>query len=215
MEPPLTIGMGTRYHPAVKATLVGIVVALLCSARGSVAQGTAGPRWPPRATVLVWLDRDDAPVGAAALVDRALSNWNAAAAGSLVLKRTPDAKAAGIQIHFGMRPGLYGETRPRIDPHTGAIVSANVTIATETGIDDPVTARIVVYLTALHELGHGIGLRHTDDFADIMYAFRRPDDGEQYFGAYRRRLHSPDDIGSAQASGLSSNDVAAVRALYR
>ena len=94
-------------------------------------------------------------------------------------------------------------------------MSADVVIASDTGGDDPLNQRIVIYLTALHELGHALGLPHTDNFADIMYSFRRPDDGERYFSAYRQRLRSPDDIGSKTASGLSSNDLAAVRELYR
>jgi hypothetical protein len=48
-----------------------------------------------------------------------------------------------------------------------------------------------------------------------MYSFRRPDDGERYFAAYRQRLRSPDDIGSSTASGLSRKDLAAARELYR
>ena len=76
------------------------------------------------------------------------------------------------------------------------------------------TRHIVVYLTALHELGHALGLPHTDEFSDIMYSFRRPDDGERYFGAYRKKLRAIGDIGSASATGLSSADVAALRQLY-
>jgi len=69
--------------------------------------------------------------------------------------------------------------------------------------------------TALHELGHALGLPHTNAFDDIMYSFRRPDDGERYFGAYRRRLRSDDDIGAELASGLSAADVSALQTLYR
>jgi len=119
-----------------------------------------------------------------------------------------------VRVRFSSSRGLYGETRPQIDPGTGAIVSADVVIATDTGGDDPLTQRIVLYLTALHELGHALGLRHTDNFADIMYAFRRPDDGERFFAAYRRLLRTADEIGSPAASGLSANDLAAVRELY-
>ena len=46
-----------------------------------------------------------------------------------------------------------------------------------------------------------------------MYAFR-PGDGERYFVAFRRRVKGAADIGSATATGLSADDVAALRALY-
>ena len=107
----------------------------------------------------------------------------------------------------------YGETAPRVDRSTGRIASAEVQISGNIG-GDLLTQRIVIYLTALHELGHALGLPHTDDFNDIMYSFRRPDDGERYFGAYRRRLRGPDDMGSATATGLSTSDIDALRTLY-
>jgi hypothetical protein len=59
-----------------------------------------------------------------------------------------------------------------------------------------------------------LGLPHTDDFSTIMYRFRRRDDGERYFDAYRRLLRSNDDIGSASATGLAMADVNALRSLY-
>ncbi len=66
----------------------------------------------------------------------------------------------------------------------------------------------------LHELGHAIGLEDTANFSDIMYLFRRPDDGPRYFGNYRALLRSADDIGGAKATGLSADDVKALRDLY-
>ncbi|HEY3092027.1 MAG TPA: matrixin family metalloprotease, partial [Vicinamibacterales bacterium] len=95
------------------------------------------------------------------------------------------------------------------------INAAEVNIAADAPIDvDPLTRGIVVYLTALHELGHALGLEHTRNFDDIMYLFRQPGDGPRYFGNYRRLLQTADDIGTAKATGLSAYDVESLRALY-
>ena len=79
---------------------------------------------------------------------------------------------------------------------------------------DGTTKAIVAYLTALHELGHAIGLEHTLEFEDIMYTFHLPDDGARYFARYRAGIRSVDDIGTASASGLSPNDLRRLRQLY-
>ena len=201
--------MAARMIPRalIGASLVGLVLEI-----GGAVQPPV--RWAAGASIPVWIDQANAPIGGAALVERALVTWTTAIGRDVTLRRTTVSTDAVVRVGFASSRGVYGETRPQIDARTGTIVSADVVIASDTGGDDPLTRRIVIYLTALHELGHALGLRHTDNVADIMYSFRRPDDGERYFAAYRRRLRSSDDIGSAQASGLSSNDLAAVRELY-
>lgn len=146
------------------------------------------------------------------LVERAMKHWSDASNGQLTLIRAATRPEAAIRIFFVSSDNVYGEAAPRIDPATGFIAQADVAINSAVP-DDATDARIVVYLTALHELGHAIGLPHSDTFSAIMYRFRRPDDGARYFGAYRRLIRSADDVGIA-ASHLDPEDVAALLRLY-
>src|SRR5262249_49207099 len=178
-----------------------------------IAQLTAAPHWPGGARVAVWIDAGRAPVGAAALVERAMKTWSDASNGELTLVRASTRADAAIRILFVQSDTNYGEAAPRVDPASGFIVRADVAINAAVP-DDPMDARIIVYLTALHELGHALGLAHSDTFSAIMYRFRRPDDGARYFGADRSKVRSPDDVGSTRATGLDVEDVAALRRLY-
>jgi hypothetical protein len=161
----------------------------------------------------VWIDPAKAPMGGADLVERAMKTWTGAAQGRFRLERTAGTEAAAVRVHFFSRDWRYGMTRARPDPVTGLITEAEVVVAADAG-GDALDRDIVIYLTALHELGHALGLSHTADITDIMYLFRVEGDGERFFGAYRRRLRSADDIGTARATGLSSEDVRALRSLY-
>ena len=192
-----------------KAWILGVAIAL----RLGPPTAQEAPRWPARAVIAVWVDARSAPPGAEALVERAITTWSRAASGRITLEKSSMRDAAAIRVRFAQADGIYGEAAPRIDRTTGLISSAEVAIANELA-GDALQQRIVIYLTALHELGHAIGLPHTNAFDDIMYSFRRPDDGERYFGAYRRRLRSAEDIGSDRATGLSPADLTALRSLY-
>ena len=169
--------------------------------------------WPAGVTIRVWVDPAHAPMGGDVLVERAMKTWTDAAKGRLRLERTATKEGAGIRVHFFTRDWRYGMTQARPDPRTGLIEEAEVIVAADADGDD-LDHRIVIYLTSLHELGHALGLSHTSDFNDIMYLFQQPGDGERFFGGFRRRLRTADDIGTAQASGLSGEDVRALQRLY-
>ena len=188
-------------------------LAVVALALLAVAQTSPAPRhWARGAAIRVWIDPDAMPPNGEALVEKAMKTWTGAADGRFTLVKAWESTAP-VRLHFMAADYRYGVTSPRMNRETGLLVKAEVYVAADAG-RDPLERQIIVYLTALHELGHALGMEHVADITSIMYLFRQPDDGEKFFGAYRRRLKSADDIGSTTATGLSANDVVTLRTLY-
>jgi hypothetical protein len=142
----------------------------------------------------------------------ALQAWQKSAGGILSFTPATSENTARLRIYWASgRSQLYGEARPiQVNGKRGAEVYVLPTIA-KSG-EDPLMRETVVYLTCLHESGHGLGLAHTRQFADIMYSFQYGGDIAEYFGRYRRAIAKREDI--SRQSGISPADHDALLLLY-
>lgn len=147
--------------------------------------------------------RKDCIAGDEDLARWAFEAWQTASAGKLRLVETKDRDKALIRLIWATEEqGLYGETVPlQVGNRRGAQIYVHDTVE---GIKDDLLRATIVYLTCLHESGHALGLAHTAEFPDIMYSFQYGGDIPEYFGRYRRKLATREDI--RKNSGISTAD---------
>ena len=141
--------------------------------------------------------------GDADLARWALEAWAKASGGQLHFVEVKDRPKALLRVLWADKDsGLYGEAVP-IDVNGRRGSELHILIAESAG-KDKLLRDTIVYLTCLHESGHALGLSHTREFEVIMYSFQFGGDITEYFGRYRRKLATREDI--RKNSGMSPAD---------
>lgn len=146
------------------------------------------------------------------LAEWAMQAWQQASKGSLTFEPSPLSRAR-IRLYWATEGnrGIYGEARSiTVDGKSGAEVDIRPSLQAlghkveGVGANDRIFRHSVVYLTCLHEIGHALGITHSRSFLDIMYSFEYGGDILEYFGRYRRKLATREDI--KKNPGLSLED---------
>ena len=190
-------------------SLILVSPSIASNSRQSAVDGATAPAEAIPYFVADGTGRTGYRAGDRELATWALAAWQRSAGPTLRFEPAPE-KQALLRVYWAdPADGQYGEMVPftigeqrgaalYIRPDTAAL---GPDIARHTRVD-PLLRDSIVYLTCLHELGHALGLRHTDAFAEIMYSFQFGGDLVEYFMRYRRQLRSRADI--AAVSGLAS-----------
>lgn len=124
----------------------------------------------------IWVHFMDPPPGRPGFWEetvRAMGAWNAIGGIPLAFRRTTHEQAADVRFRWIRRFEAHqaGTTDWETDGG-GWLSSAVVTLATQHEGGTPMSDEFL-RLVALHELGHVIGLPHSDDPADVMHPGNR------------------------------------------
>jgi len=171
-----------------------------------IADAEAGSRVKPGDTQLVlW----------------AIEEWERNAGGLLRFTRSNTDRGALLHFHWLSfhEDGALGRTAPSDEGgHTGMSIS----ITPDEGhfrpgvrrrvLDDPLMRDVVLYFVCLHEIGHALGLTHSDNPRDIMWPGNAGGVTLPVYDRHRHRLQSRDGIPGTP--WLSSDDIARLKAVW-
>lgn len=155
------------------------------------------------------------------LAEWALQEWARSVDGALRFERVEDKDAALLQFFWlpWAEDGALGRMEPdTTSGHNGAAIIVRPdeakfrpTVRREARAD-PLLRDVVLYYVCLHEIGHALGLSHSDHPRDVMWPGNNGVTLSIY-ERYRHPLQTRDDI--PHASWLSHNDIARFNEIWK